>query len=105
MSELTDLELCKRISEIDGVPTQFVGGRLITVNVNGGVGVNYNPLTNKALLFDLMVKNKVWVDHGEVCCFTLGNDGDSDFATSCVSFKDIPLPHAILTAILEANND
>ena len=59
MSELTDLEICKRIAEIEGF-TFCTGGKYARVEVrrdNTVYGyVDFNPLTDKALCFDLMVK-------------------------------------------------
>ncbi len=116
MSELTDLELCKKIAEIDGVSvTQWSSSRgasgYSTVNVEGGVGVNYNPLTNKALLFDLMVKYKVELNHNQEDS-NLAVIWPSDIETSnlignyFVEFKcDADIPRAILECIVEANKN
>ncbi len=59
---MTDLEICKRIAEIEGISEyRFINYcnaeyddecRLISVD-------HYNPLTDKALCFDLMVKYDV----------------------------------------------
>jgi hypothetical protein len=59
MSELTDLEICTRIAEIEGLNdfTYFEdvnGERQLSVNKN-----HFNPLTDKALCFDLMVKHEM----------------------------------------------
>ena len=91
MNKLTDLEICKRIAEIDGVFTQFVGGRLVAENDNGGIGKEYNPLTNKALLFDLMVKYRVNV---------VMNDNVDIYEPD-----KSRLSRAILTAIIEISED
>ena len=50
MNELTDIEICKKIAEIEGV------GYLVSNNNR-----LYNPLTDKALCFDLMIKHNVEV--------------------------------------------
>jgi len=44
---MTDLEICKRIAEIEGIHVS---------NVDAGM---YDPLTDKALCFDLMVNNNI----------------------------------------------
>lgn len=49
MSELTDLEICKKIAEIEGFPEQVL-------EFHDDHILNYSPLTDKALCFDLMVK-------------------------------------------------
>ena len=72
MDKLTDLEICKRIAEIEGVnwmpaypnqPNEFVG--LVSESDLSGTPPEligeFNPLTNKALCFDLMVKYKIEV--------------------------------------------
>ena len=46
---MNDLEICKRIAEIDGTPPEFVG--------------EYNPLTDDALCFQLMIKYCVDFNH------------------------------------------
>ena len=58
MSVLSDLEICKRIAEIDGLEIDFAGNGLVVIH-NGGDGNIYNPLTNDALCFKLMVKYKI----------------------------------------------
>ena len=59
---MTDLEICERIAEIEGISGNLFRNycnaeyddecRLISAD-------HYNPLTDKALCFDLMVKHKV----------------------------------------------
>jgi hypothetical protein len=61
MSELTDLYLIKKLAEIERLPergfelTPYRVGKL----VSAGKFVEWNPLTDKALCFDLMVKHKI----------------------------------------------
>ena len=70
MDKLTDLQICRRIAEIEGInwmpaypsqPSEFVG----LVNDNDSCGTppeligEYNPLTDKALCFELMVKHEI----------------------------------------------
>ena len=69
MSELTDLEVCKRIAEIEGirVDTNIYGKdekcSMIDFPESDGRGgggyPTYNPLTDDALCFQLMIKYKV----------------------------------------------
>ncbi len=60
---MTDLEICKRIAEIEGyhVSTDVkpsCGSAYANIYPDNCYG-NYNPLTDKALCFDLMVKYDV----------------------------------------------
>jgi len=71
---MTDLEICQKIAEIEGVhwmpaypnqPNEFVG--LISENDFCGTPPEligkFNPLTDKALCFDLMVKHEIGIDY------------------------------------------
>lgn len=73
MKELTDLEICKRIAEIEGVDAKIMPyseAVLYAKYDEEGVRAPYNPLTDDALCFQLMVKygaylsfnNTVWVE-------------------------------------------
>jgi hypothetical protein len=62
MNELTDLEICKRIAEIEGCPLPFLA--------SGNYGkdswvIAANPLTDNALCFSLMLRHQVSVTYGE----------------------------------------
>jgi len=65
---MTDLEICKRIAEIEGVKlygnSLTIKGTLSHVHDANELGYNlqYNPLTDKALCFDLMVKHQVSIE-------------------------------------------
>jgi len=63
MSELTDLEICRRIAEIEGLMF-CTGNRYARIEVwkDGRVFKyeKYNPLTDDALCFRLMIKYGVW---------------------------------------------
>ena len=102
MTELTDLELCRRIAEIEGIDILWqeeitgddygINDSLMMVTMrheNGRWAMckEYNPLTNKGLLFDLMVKHKHLLDM------------DDHF----LYMKDSDIPRAILTQIVENN--
>ena len=62
MSKLTDLEICKRIAEIEGVDYSFhkAVNALAYTNKFDEV-LWYNPLTDDALCFQLMVKYAIEV--------------------------------------------
>jgi len=57
MSELTDLEICKRIAEIEGLNVRCLDADIVWIG--DGDYNEYNPLTDKALCFDLMVKHEI----------------------------------------------
>lgn len=65
MKELTDLEICKRIAKIDGVVVyretkDFYGDNYFRDDTHHDLApVVYNPLTDDALCFQLMVKYKI----------------------------------------------
>ena len=69
MRELSDLEICKRIAEIEGVYVfeyeHIVHGNVICYDpiVNGLAPQQYNPLTDDALCFKLMVKYSIDLTH------------------------------------------
>jgi len=90
MSELTDLELCKKIAEIEGYSSLYESCILDVVN-------GKSHMVGKALLFDLMVKYGVSIDY------------ETDEVTSHCRFYSVDfngksdLPRAILECIIEAN--
>ena len=99
MEELTDLEICKRIAEIDGktdievVPSAVYGDLILT---NSGL---FNPLTDDALCFQLMVKHGVTVSFEEIEAYIY-----NDYKTKSVCFDKDKTPNkAICLAIIEAN--
>ena len=114
MGDLTNFELCKRIAEIEGVKAKHGFN-----NLDGSVAyiaeddcipyvtAHYNPLTNKALLFDLMVKHKVDVQHGKSLSSAKIYDDPEDNPISEVLFyhEDTGYALPILMCIVEANNE
>ncbi len=58
MSDLTDLQICKRIAEIDGEKVAGVGDENVYIKCQPSLvgNVQYNPLTDDALCFQLMIK-------------------------------------------------
>jgi len=121
MNELTDLELCKKIAEIEcvdilweqevndsnGETKAHLMETLMEVVERHSNGAwarcsEYNPLTNKALLFDLMVKYRVKFDYVECPAGT----GKAYYAYTdgmkATDYKCTP-ERAILECIVEAN--
>jgi len=96
MDKLTDLELCKRIAEIEAETfVNYFGDPFVQ---NGILTKPYNPLTEKALLWDLMIKYNVTLENYESLHYAsierITRRADSD--------KDAP--RAILECIVEAKN-
>jgi hypothetical protein len=62
MNELTDLEICKRIAEIEGAKetlysySSFNKAKELTAVFDSSTHFDYNPLTDDALCFRLMIK-------------------------------------------------
>jgi hypothetical protein len=80
MKELTDLEICKRIAEIEGEEHYISENKkycmardeLSTYVIRS---VEYNPLTDDALCFRLMVKYSVRVETENCSAWTDNDDG------------------------------
>ena len=96
MSDLTDLEICKRIADIEQVDCYYDENSTY-VNYwpyEGAPVQKYNPLTDKALCFDLMVKYRVGL-------FICGNGG---WQAECEFYKPTKCKNpqkAICLAIIE----
>lgn len=62
---MNDLQICKRVSEIDGYTTFCDGGKYARIELlkhGKVVGYqDYNPLTDDALCFQLMVRYRIKV--------------------------------------------
>lgn len=125
MSELTDLEICKRIAEIEGVawmpaypnqPNEFVG--LISENDFCGTPPEligeFNPLTDKALCFELIEKYQLTIRTGcnllnnkykyEVSGeYTDNSEPDINFNT-CFNSDADELSRAVCLAIINKDN-
>ena len=110
---MKDFEICKRIAEIEGLcvasPAEAEArGYLPTVcciTPNGkylGGSNSYNPLTDKAMCFDLMVKYKVTITFDEYCVIAeillKKEDGDYSFYSQTYCPQ-----RAICLAIIEAH--
>ena len=106
---MNDLELCKAIAEIEGEEVVIDGGELWTYIKPLASAVKtlcnvYNPLTDKALLWDLTVKYRVDIDWPNMEIYHVAIKGDHVFIS--VHYKDeSELPRAILQAIVRAHAD
>jgi len=109
LKTLTDLEICKKIAEIEGLEvvaldvfkngTQFLRKALFFEDFE-----EYNPITDKALLWDLMVKYRVMIDWYNMELYILNIDGD--LISNFIQFADeSELPRAVLLAIIEAHGN
>jgi len=101
---MTDLEICKRIAEIEGynVSTVFkpsCGSAYANIHPNNCCG-NYNPLTDKALCFDLMVKHDVRVEPSDCSAWIDNEEGYPEFE---IIHHEGALQEAICLAIIEAH--
>ena len=109
MNDLTDLEICKRIAEIEGyrVSTDVrpsCGSAYANIYPDNCYG-NYNPLTDKALCFDLMVKYmcyfKIQSDENLTSIYVHDLEAMSPQDLLCI-VKDPDPQRAICLAIIEA---
>ena len=104
MNELTDLEICKRIAEIEGECIEHIGRCVLFISRTEDV---YNPLTDDALCFQLMVKH----DCDLISPYRPNNDTHWEcqiFTEDCadaVSIYDDSPNKAICLAIIEAHKD
>ena len=107
MSELTDLEICKRVAEIEGYKTSITDDKK---GVWASVYKNdcydwFNPLTGDALCFQLMVK----YDCDVISPYRPNNDTHwecqifTDNCADAVSIYDDSPNKAICLAIIEAH--
>jgi len=71
---MTDLEICKRIAQIENKYDELLGkqasynSRLVHVQEEANITRWFNPLTDKKLCFELMVKHKIEVEWlGDEC--------------------------------------
>lgn len=107
---MTDLEICKRIAEIEGymVSTDVkpsCGSAYVNMHPDNCYG-NYNPLTDKALCFDLMVKYmryfKIQSDENITSIYVHDLEAMSPQDLLCI-VKDTDPQRAICLAIIEAH--
>ena len=103
MSELTDLEISKRVAEIEGFEFDIKNGKVLPVDPSNIITDKltdvYNPLADKALCFDLMVKynfdlTSPYRDDDWTVEFWSDGEGDA------VAVQDENLQRAICLAII-----
>jgi hypothetical protein len=78
MKELTDLEICKRIAEIEGLEISCewdCGNNGILIGKGDGDLKDYNPLKDDALNHNLMIKYKIRVEPENCSAWTDNDDG------------------------------
>ena len=101
---MNDLEICKRIAEIEGHETLPLseyqkGDFYIVIN---GHGEGYSPLIDDALCFQLMVKYEVNVD-SYLGVTSISSDYTNKPNIAQVSYMDYTINKAICLTIIEAN--
>lgn len=103
MSNLTDLEICKRVAEIEGVKIDVLGGKVILDEMINNVRIRlteYNPITDDALWVNLILKHEVSICF-ITCSISIIRDGITSF-----EFTDIPsLKRNALLLIIEAHKE
>ena len=112
IKELTDLEICKRIAEIEDIlfhVTQYRENNFVALmSTNDFTGTppeligEYNPLTDDALCFQLMVKHEVNVD-SYLGVTSISSDYTNKLNIAQVSYMDYTINKAICLTIIEAN--
>ena len=95
---MNDLEICKRIAEIEGIHVS-----------NADVGM-YDPLINKALCFDLMVKHNIELTPlkgGDFLATPIKKYDVYGAPDMCLNkgYVDYNPQRAICLAIIEANKE
>jgi len=107
---MNDLEICKRIAEIDGAFKSTHDGIHVTAYFTVGCGVHtyestihgYNPLTDDALCFQLIEKYKVlidWANSNNDCMASIFIDVDNNVA---VRYSD--LKRAVAMVIIKSKD-
>ena len=100
MNELTDLEICKRIAEIENKGDCFSWFDTFAIRTEMfAEREEYNPLTDDALCFQLMVKYKLSLIAPE------GDQENWDCVISATLTIDSNPNKAICLAIIEAHKD
>ena len=108
MRELTDLEICKRIAEIENKGDCFSWFNTFAIRTEMyAEREEYNPLTDDALCFQLMIK----YDCDVISPYRPNNDTHwecqifTDNCADAVSIYDYSPNKAICLAIIEAHKD
>jgi len=107
MIKLSDLELITAKAKIEGLKTEIAGwNEDLLLNVSHRSQCKeYNPLTDKALLFDLMVKYDTSLCRHHDFVYIESDYTDRDHKASVSFSSKEELPRAILEYIVEANNN
>ena len=104
---LTDLEISKRIAEIEGEILSGVGEHNVYIKCKPSLvgNVQFNPLTDDALCFQLMVKYEVNINRYYDLA-SISSDYTNKPDLSSVSFftDDASINKAICLAIIEAHS-
>jgi len=102
MSELTDLQICKRIAEIEGVECEVILNKLFVVNKRA---MKYNPekdaLNHKLMLKHEIVLITVRANYGGPI---IGYNAFYRQLVDKIYLEGLNPNKAILLAIIEANN-
>tara|TARA_R110002124_G_scaffold24569_5_gene89889 strand:- start:2 stop:301 length:300 start_codon:yes stop_codon:yes gene_type:complete len=96
---MNDLEICKRIAEIEGVETyisSISSTTLMSVCKPCNPSDRYNPLTNDELCFQLMIKYRIEL-------FEVGRVWYCSWSGSTLTTSDTAPKKAICLAIIEVN--
>tara|TARA_R110000850_G_scaffold72879_2_gene160053 strand:- start:1157 stop:1486 length:330 start_codon:yes stop_codon:yes gene_type:complete len=103
MNKLTDLEICKRIAEIEKLPHHLEEGmndKFINTSTIYGDVCEYNPLTDDALLNQLIFKYEISVSFN-FCLISMITDKQYE-----MNFHDIPsLKRKCLLLIIKAHKE
>jgi hypothetical protein len=86
MNELTDLEICQRIAQIEGIQNQIEQADTQHPYIySEELNAEYNPLTDNSLCFSLMLRHEVSLTYGEYAVnaeiLIEKEDGEHSFAT------------------------
>jgi len=107
--KMNDLEICKRIAEIEGEVVSGVGDHSVYIKCQPSLvgNVQYNPLTDDALCFQIMVKHDVdlmspYRVNGETKWEA--QVFSKNYADALSIYDESP-NKAILLAIIEAHNE
>tara|TARA_R110000772_G_scaffold31913_3_gene78491 strand:- start:9 stop:314 length:306 start_codon:yes stop_codon:yes gene_type:complete len=99
MNKLTDLEICKRIAEIEGYLFGTTHGTPVIVFNQDDVQ-SFNPLTDDALLNQLIFKYEISISFN-FCLISMITDKQYE-----MNFTDIPsLKRKCLLLIIKAHKD
>lgn len=100
MSDLSDFQICKRITEIEGFKGELVRKKCIGFVIQYNENFRkYNPLKDDALCFKLMVKYKVDIEFLTDCVSAYISDG----STGEVIYENIN--KAICLVIIEEHKE